>query len=215
MTLPVPLDLQVTVGCSFSAVATVSATLGAQLGLLGATGELRVAITPEDDAPLVDVTTTSSDQGELTFGVTFPSPAGLPAASGGALVQLGTLPSVATSVPQVSATVATLVALGNLTTTPFSLGSVAYVTASSGSYFAWSPLDPSTPNGTTIIAGAGATGNWLLCGTVTIELTPTATAALQGYDVALWTLLVTFGDGEVVPLMGGRIFVLPPQPPPT
>ena len=210
---PLRLDLTLPAGSDFTTTALVSSTTGAQLGLVGATAVLSAYVTPADAAPLFQVSTTASAAGSLVLGVTFPPPAGLAAPNGAGLEQLGVLPSVSTALPVPPvATVATLAALGALSTTAYSLGSVAFVLAGAGAYYAWSPLDPSTPNGTTIVAGVG--GNWLWYSTVTVTISAASAATLAGYDLARWSLVVTFGDGEVVTLLFGRIVVPAQETPP-
>jgi hypothetical protein len=205
MTLPLPLDLTLTAGTDFSATVTVSSFLGAQLGFLNASAELTAYITPMDPAPLFQVSTAGSAAGSLALGVTFPAPAGLAASGSGALEQLG-LATVTTGLPPTSATVANLIALAALPTTSYVLGTLAFVSSGSGSYYAFSPDDPSTPNGTTVVAGVG--GNWLLAGTVGIDISAASTAALAPYSYAAWALVVTLADGEQVPLLAGQIYVL-------
>ena len=212
VSLPVSHDLQVTVGTSFFAALTISASSGAQLGLLGATAELRVSVSPADPQPLVDVTTTPGADGGLLLGVTFPPLGGVAVSNGSGLVQLGGLPLVTTSLPTPALFVADVPTLEAAATAAYVLGTVAFVESGAGAYYNWSPNDPSTPNGTTIVAGLGGSGNWLQAGTVNISFTPAATAALVGYDIASWVLLVTFADGEVVPLVGGMVVVLPEEP---
>ncbi len=208
--LPLSLDLTLTPGTSYAATIRVSTMAGALLGLPGATAELDVFVTPLDPAPLLSVTTTSSASGSLIVGASFAGPAGLAATTGASLGQLGPSPTVSADIPIVSATFASLSALASLPTTTYSLGTVAFVTASEGSYYGWSPLDPSTPNGTTIVAGSG--GNWLLYGTVIVTLTASGLAALGGWDRAAWALRATLADGEVVPLVSGRVYVAPAAP---
>ena len=132
--------------------------------------------------------------------------------NGAGLEQLGQIPSGTWDLPQVSLSVASVAALEATATGAYILGTLAFVSAAAGAYYAWSPLDPSTPNGTTILAGAGGTGCWLWAGTFSLSLTATATAALVGYDYAQWGMLVTFGDGEVVEVVSGRVYAFTTPP---
>ena len=180
----------------------------------GATAKLEIKATALDPSALVTVTTTPSSSGGLLFGVGLPSPAGTSCMTEAAVSEHG-FPGSATTVPPVAnqGSVATLAALGTLDPTSFIEGDVVFVTASPGAFYAWSPGDPNTPNGTTIIAGAElppdylTTGNWLYCGTVAVTLTAQALAAIAGYDYAVYDVTVTWANGTTTKLLGRRITI--------
>jgi len=206
-TLPLNLD----VGCDSQLLVSCFSSTYAQLGLLGATGLLEIRATPWDPTPLVSITTTPSTQGGLVHGVCPPAPTGLAVSEPGGLASMG--PSiVATGTPTLTGptglttTVATTTALSALPTGSFVLGSVAFVTGGAGTYYLWSPLDPSTPNGTTILAGASG-GNWLQCGTTTITVTALAATLCQGYDTLQWDEFVIWGGGQTTKLLSGPVLV--------
>jgi hypothetical protein len=204
---PFFVPLQFVVGSSFQETVTIFSLALAQLGLVGATAELVVRATPSDPAPLFTVSTTPSASGSLTLGVTFPRPGGVAAAGVGALQQFGPGSTATTDLPPITASVADLTALALLATGSYGIGVCAFVQAGAGSYFLWSPSDPSTPNGTTVVAGSG--GNWLLAGTVVINLTATATSVLVGFDSVRLDLIATLADGSVVPLIEALVPVRP------
>jgi hypothetical protein len=221
--LPMPLQ----VGCDLYMAVTVLGLNQAQLGFLAATATLEARITPGDGvAPLFAVSTTSDTSGGLQFGVTFPPPAGIAAMGAAALEQLAPGSTVLATLPPPLVSVVDLSDLEAFGTAGVVIGAIAFV-EELGDYFAWSPGDPSTPNGTTIILGNGTppsvAGNWLLAGTIIIRVTAAATAAFAGIQVGTFDLLVTCADGTVVNLLTGPVEPvqtsvwtgdsLPPSPP--
>lgn len=224
----VPLDLALDAGVDFATLLTLNGLSGTQFAAPGSTAQLVVRGFPLDTVPLFVVSTTPSASGSLVLGVGAPLLA-VNCTSFAALEQLG-LPFSASQAPPVplEITVATLGALAALNTTPFSLGDIGFVQAGAGSWFAWSPGDTLTPNGTTIVAttGGGPPGNWLLAGTVTITITSLAAATLSGFSGAYFDLLLTWGNGTTTNLVSGTIRIAqtkptvgaaplpPPSPPP-
>jgi hypothetical protein len=206
------LPLNLDVGCDTQLIVNCFSSTYAQLGILGATGLLEIRASPWDPAPLVTITTTPGAQGGLVYGVTFPSPAGLAVSEQGGLAALGPSSSLTTGIQSltgpgsVATTQATTGALSALATAPFFLGAVALVTAGPGTYYMWSPLDPSTPNGSTILAGASG-GNWLQVGTATITVSAAAALTCSGYDTLSWDLLTIWGNGTTTKLLDGQVLV--------
>jgi hypothetical protein len=155
---------------------------------------------------LLQITTTPSSSGSLVFGVPCLSPVGATCTSEAELLQLGRGQVIETPpVVPLAGTTATLSTLAAYVTTGLVVGNVVFVQAGTGSYFAWSPNDTNMPNGSTIIMSTFATGNWLLCGTVTISI-PAANVipVLQG---ALYNLLVTWNNGTTTKLFEGMLRV--------
>jgi hypothetical protein len=202
-------DLNLDVGLDAQIILTGFTTALAQvgIGLPGATqptAVLDIRATPEDPSPLVSLSTSSG----LTFGVAPPAPAGLTVTEQGGLAVVGASPTVQVGVSEtIVSTVASTTALSNVATTTFALGNVAFVTAGAGSYYIWSPGDPNTPNGTTVVAGAGSTGNWLLFGTLTVAVAATLAQALLGYDYLQYDLVVTWPNAAQTKLFAGRVWV--------
>jgi hypothetical protein len=203
-------NLSLDVSCDFQALVTLTGQTATQVGIEGATAVMSVFATPMDAAPLFQVSTTPGANGSLVFGVGLPAPVGANCTSLAAIEDLG-LPlnvSLAPPVP-LDSQVASLAALAALDTTLLTVGDIAFVQASTGSWFAWSPSDPGTPNGTTIIAstGPGPVGNWLLAGCLSIAITAAATALIAGNDQAFYDVLVSWANGTTTKLLGGLAFV--------
>lgn len=197
--------------CDFAASFTLLSPNSQIAGLVGCTAQMAIRATPTDPT-LVVVTTTSSSSGLLSFGVAPPAPVGGACTNLAELLALGSPLSLQTTPPApISATFATTAAMAAADTTNLTLGTIDFVTAGPGSYFMWSPGDPNTPNGTTIIArtGTGPAGNWLLCGTVNATIAAAAMVNLLGVEQAYFDLLVTFGSGGNVTakLLEGPVFV--------
>ncbi len=205
------LDLNVDAGVDQAVLVTLLGQNGAQIALQGVTAaELALSLTSLDSQPLAEVTTTPSSSGSLTFGVAPPAPTGANVASVAQLEAQG-LPltlSTSSSVPVV-ATVANVAALETLATAGLTVGQIAILASGgAGAFYQWSPADPGTPNGTTIIASSESpAGNWLLAGTVAIVLTAATAALFAGFASGIWDLVLTWADGTHTKLLGGRVFV--------
>ena len=206
-------DFNVTAGDDAQVIVTCFASDLAQVDISAATSaSLALYITPEDPAPLATVTTTPGPSGSLVFGIGPPVPEGLFATSQASLAQLGTASFTQLGVQAtIVAIVANIGALQALPTTNYVLSNVVFVTGVG--YYQWSPLDSRTPSGTTIVAGAGSTGNWLLFGTVTISLKAAATALLAGWDRAVAVMTVTWSDTTTTQFLSGTAFIEQPGPP--
>ena len=175
------------------------------VGLSVTAAVLTIKATPLDPAPLVRATLAG---GQLTFGVAPPPPVGAQCACLAELDALGGPPLVDLDPPApVVLTVATLAALAAADTSPYALGDCAFVQAGQGAYYAWSPLDPNTPNGTTIIAGLGGTGNWLLAVTVQVSIPLATLVPLVGTAQATYSLLVTWSQGGTSSLLEGTAYI--------
>ena len=74
-------------------------------------------------------------------------------------------------------------------------GAIAFVQAGIGGYYAWSPNDPNTPNGSTIVAAPGGLGNWLYAVTVQPNIPAALLEPLLGIVQGSWDLLVTWSNG--------------------
>ena len=215
MITPFTQDLNIVAGASSQTILTCYSSALAQVDLSLATSvSLQMYITPQDLTPLVTVTTTSGPSGQLTLGVAPPIPAGLFAASQAALAELGTAAFITPGLTgTIVATVASVAALTATVTTGFALSNVALITGASPSgFYQWSPGDVRTPNGTTIVAGNAGTGNWLLFGTVVINLTSSASLALAGWDRAQHVITVTWSDGTTTQFISGKTEIGQPVP---
>ena len=208
LTMPLNLD----VGVDQAVLVTLLGQNGAQIALQGITAaELAVSLTSLDAQPLAEVTTAPSASGSLTFGVAPPSPVGANVASFAELEAQGLPLTLSTSAPvPVVATAATVAALEALSTTGYTVGEIAILASGgAGSFYQWSPGDPGTPNGTTVIAATGSPspGNWLLAGTIAIVLTAAAAALFAGYASGVFDLVVTWADGTRTKILAGPILV--------
>jgi hypothetical protein len=85
----------------------------------------------------------------------------------------------------------------------FDIGTIAFVQGGIGAYYAWSPNDPNTPNGTTIIAAPGGLGNWLYAVTVQPNIPAALLAPLLGTVQGTWDLLVTWSNGTQSKILEG------------
>jgi hypothetical protein len=199
------LQLSLDTYCDYQQTFTFLASSQA-VGLVVASAVLTIANNPETPTSLLQLTTSASSSGQLIFGVACPSPVGATCSNLAELVALGS--GSLTSGPPVPPAVgetSTLTSLAAYVTTGLVVGDAVFVQAGRGSYYAWSPLDPNTPNGQAVIASTSATGNWLLCGTVTITIAACAVApALVG---TYWNLLVTWSNGTTSKLFAGEVEV--------
>jgi hypothetical protein len=209
MSATAALDLSLDVGADAVALVTLSGLGGLLIACAGATAQLGVRATDLDPSPLFTISTTGGALGQLTFGVAQPS-GGLAASSANALAQAAYpfTPSTAAPTP-VTYTPSTIAAMAALSTTGVAAGTIAFVQAALGSWFAWSPGDTNTPNGATIVTSTSGTvaGNWLLMGTVTISITAAATLLLSGYNQAFYDLVVTWGNGTKTKLLSGNVWI--------
>lgn len=208
--LELPLNLDV--GVDFALLVTILGSNGAQVAFPGLVAELAVRVSPLDASPLFTLTTTPGPTGSLALGVAPPAPTGANCTILPELEALGAPFTLSTSPPApIVATVATLTALATQPTTGFSVGEVALVEASAGALYQWSPADPLTPNGTTIVAGVS--GNWLLAATVGIVVTAAAAALLAGSDQGVYDLVLTWTAGTTFKLLSGPVTVQPTEVP--
>jgi hypothetical protein len=206
MVAPFAPPLNISTDCDYQVILTCYASDLAQVDISACTAALlELFITPSDAYPRISV---SLESGNLAFGVAPPAPTGLFILEQGGLAQLGT---AAYAQPGIQATivdtVSSIAALEALVTTNYLLSNTVFLTAGSGQYFQWSPLDTRTPNGTTIVAGLGGTGNWLLVGTVTISIPASMTAALAGNDRAGYNLFVTWGNYATTLFASGTAYI--------
>ena len=187
--------------CDFSQQWTIVGSNGPLVATPGATVTLTVRATPTDPTPILQVSTSSG----IALGVALPAPVGAPCTNLAEILATGLPLTLQTTPPIPIAVTVTTTALAALVTTGYTLGQIAFVQAGAGSYFAWSPADANTPNGSTIIQGAGATGNWLLCGTFNLTIPAAAMAGLVGVENAFFDLLVTMG-GITTKVVEGPVY---------
>lgn len=216
MPAPFSTPLNIAAGEDFQSILTFFASDLAQVDLTAATSVvMSIYITPEDAAPLVTLSTTSGPEGVLTLGPAPPVPVGLFATGQAVLASLGTAAFLQNGIlATVVDTVANVAALEVLDTTSYVLSNVVFVTdpvAGSG-YYQWSLGDTRTPNGTTIVAGNASTGNWLLCGSLTIDIVGAATALLAGYSRAESKVVVTWADSTTSLVFAGPVYIGQPVP---
>ena len=199
------LDISVDTYCDYVQPIVLLGDGDVFIGLTVTSAQMTIRATPQDVAPIVQVTTASG----LSFGVAPPAPVGAQCANLYEVLDLPGPPIVQNTPPcPILVTVANLTALASASTTGLTMGQFAFVTAGIGSYYAWSPGDPNTPNGTTIVASTGSTaGNWLLAVTVQIQIPQLLLLPLVGIAQAAWDLLVTWPNGTISKIFQGRVFV--------
>ena len=157
--------------------------------------------TPLDVAPLL-----VCPQASGSFGVAPPAPVGAQCAclqeleqqyGGPAVLQVGA--------PQVLvATVATTAALAALATTGLAQGDIAFVTAGTGSYWAWSPADPNTAAANVVPStAAGSVGNWLLWPTIRLQVPAAQLLPFVGLAQGTWDFRVQWANGTTSKLLEG------------
>jgi hypothetical protein len=198
--------LTIATDCDYQVVLTCYASDLAQVDISACQAAvLELYVTPQDPSPLISV---SLESGNLVMGVAPPVPEGLFVIEQGDLAQLGTAayaqPGIVATIVD---TVASIAALEALPTSGYQLSNVVLVTGGAGQYFQFSPGDTRTPNGTTIVAAYEASGNWLLCGTVTISIPASMAGALTGFDTAKYNLFVSWDNYATSLFMSGTAYV--------
>jgi hypothetical protein len=168
--------LSLTTYCDFSQSYTFTAPVN-PVDFTGATAVMQIRVTPEDPNPVISLSSTPSTQGAVYLGVAPPGPFG--------------------------ETVADVAALAAYDTTDVVSGTIFYVVAGPA-WYAWDPGGVQIPDGVTIVAGDG--GNWLLCGTIVINIKQAAMPALQGVSKARYNVLVTFSNGTTSNYMEGPVY---------
>jgi hypothetical protein len=208
MSAPFNQDLNLDASCDSQFILTCYASDLSQLDISAATSvTLEMRVTTEDAQPLITLT-----GADIVTGIAPPVPEGLFLTEPGPLAKLGPAAFAALGVSAlVVDSVADIAALEALPTTNFVLSNVVFVATggpiTGGSFYQWSLADTRTPDASKIVAGAGATGNWLLFGTMTVNLTAAAAAALVGWDSAVFDVLVTWASGAITKLVSGRALI--------
>lgn len=171
--------LNLTTYCDYTQSFTFTAPAN-PVQFTGATARLQARQTPFDQTPLLDISTTPSASGAIYLGQAPPGPYG------------GTVSNVAE--------------LATFDASSWLPGTMIEVTGAQPAFYSWNPGGTQPADGITIVAGTG--GNWLLTGTIVVQINRAAMLPLVGISNAKFNLLVTFASGaRPQPYIEGPVYV--------